>query len=149
MYRWCSGRGADRSQRWMIKGKFFFPRNRSSRPSFHPRLLIRFQDLTSKLEKLAGARGAQNKKRKRNPVDRMSGKLRSREIAPPRRKNARAQVERDGKRGNEMTRAHFDLLWAHRRAELWASRLSQPSLSVLPPPSSFYYPNATLRPSAL
>lgn len=41
-----------------------------------------------------GADEAQNKKRKRNPVDRMPGKLHSREIALLRGKNARAEKGR-------------------------------------------------------
>jgi len=60
-----------------------------------------------------GAGEAQNKKRKRNLVDRMSGKLRSREIALLRgetRTKEGQERKGDGKRGNEMTRAHFDFL---------------------------------------
>lgn len=46
---------------------------------------------------LAGADEAQNKKRKRNPVDRMPGKLHSREIALLRGKNARVGGGKNGK----------------------------------------------------
>lgn len=93
------------------KGEVFFRRIASV--FVPPAISLIRSGLDKQIGELAEAYGAQNKKRKRNPVDRMSGKLRSREIALLRGKTrGRRWKVKEGnrKRGNEMTRAHFDFL---------------------------------------